>query len=402
MRGDSRRWIAPAGAAAAVLAFVPELDFFFGPGTSEVLKELARHAFVLVLLLAVTAGTRTVSLGMLGIFWLLGVWAVVGAAYLAQKPFEDAFGTNVREHDFMVVWWAPFTEEALKALPVAAYFWMMTRSGLRQPAMTDGLLLGFMVGAGVSFHEDAQIGKIVTAGHGWGEASGWSNLFPTMTLGIVDAVSLNHALWGALSGLSVGAAFLFRHSRPLAWVLLAIGPLLAFTNHVLVNYLAGGVTRGGPPSPFSTIDDLTSGGRITVVLLNAGIVAAVAIELLIQRWAARRDRVFPPLPLSRVLGLVKGASLRAALAQLAAAEGYVGLRRSLHLAGWRARQAGEYPDFSEADYRALMNGAATFGLTSRMMPARQPAGGETPPPQPQAAPTEAAAPAEAAVPEGDA
>jgi len=50
--------------------------------------------------------------------------------------------------------WVPIVEEVVKLLPVGLFLWFATRGNNRQPAITDGLLLGFAVGAGFAFYED--------------------------------------------------------------------------------------------------------------------------------------------------------------------------------------------------------------------------------------------------------
>ena len=132
----------------------------------------------------------------------------------------------------MIVWLAPLVEEAAKLTPVVLYFLLAFRTGA-QPSMSDGLLLGFMVGAGVSFQEDAQIGKILVSGDGWGAAKPWTIVFPTVSP-LDSYFALNHALWCALSGLSIGVAMVLRHWR---WARVAAfaGPVLAFTNHLMSN-----------------------------------------------------------------------------------------------------------------------------------------------------------------------
>jgi hypothetical protein len=150
LRGlDRARLIALAGAGVALGAILWNLGSFLRPGFDDVLGGLAHHAFVLGLLLALTAGSRTVRLGTLGIFWLIGVWSVYAVAYLLESGLASLFDADT-DGSFVTIWLAPFVEETMKLLPVAAFLLLAVRRG-RQPSMSDGLLLGFMVGAGVSF-----------------------------------------------------------------------------------------------------------------------------------------------------------------------------------------------------------------------------------------------------------
>lgn len=161
-RTDRSQLISLAAAGVAVAAILLNIGFFFRPGTFEVLGGLAQHAFVLGLLILLTSGSRTVSLGTLGIFWLLGVWSVLSVTYLVQKQLVSILGADI-EGEFVIVWLSTFPDEALKLAAVALFFVLAVRAG-RQPSMSDGLLLGFVVGAGVAFHEDAHVGELLLSG----------------------------------------------------------------------------------------------------------------------------------------------------------------------------------------------------------------------------------------------
>jgi len=355
---DRSRLIGLAGVVVAVAALLMNLGFFFRPGTSEVLGGLAHHAFLVGLMLLLTSGSRTVSLSTLGVFWLLGVWSVFGLTYVLQSQLVSILGAHIKG-EFVIVWLAPFTEEALKLAPVAIFLLLAARSG-RHPSMSDGLLLGFMVGAGVSFQEDAHYGKILS-GDGWGAATPWTMVFPTISpLGKYFA--RNHALWAALSGLTIGAAVMLRHWR-WAWPIALAGPVLSVTNHLMANhftfsefgtsFLLRRASGGGVPWFYQTVRDLTDGGRLPLLILIAAAIGVVVVEGLILRWVGKRDRMFPPLSLTHVFRLLSRCTSRAAAAQLLAADRYVRLRRFVYFAGWRTNRAGGSPGVTEVDAAAL-------------------------------------------------
>jgi hypothetical protein len=347
----------------AVAATLWEIDFFLRPGLTGVLRGLAQHGFVLALLLILTARSRTVSLPMLGIFWLIGVWAVYSLAYLLEEPMASRYGSGGFD-EFVPVWWAPFAEETAKLAPVAIFLGLAGRGGRRQPAMSDGLLLGFMVGAGVSFVEDAHVREIFVSGSGWTAATPWTAIFPTISPIGGGVFALNHALWAALSGLTIGAALMLRHWRWM-WPIALAGPLLAMSNHAMGNSLtglAGLFARGNVSEPFATIRDVTDGGRLPILVLVAGGVAVAACEWLILRRVAKRDRMFPPLPLAELGTLIRGANTKAGFARLVAAERYIRLRRSIYFAGWRTKVTGGEPEVSRADYAELRSLFARVGL----------------------------------------
>lgn len=358
---DRRQQIALAGAAFALLVILLNLGFFFRAGTSDVLRGFAYNGFVLGWLLVLTSGSRTVSLETLGIFWLVGVWAVFGAGYLVEDQLVSLFGADL-DGSFVPVWLASFTEEGLKTLAVALFFLLACRGGYRRPSMSDGLLLGFVVGAGLKFHEDAHILGGYVTGAGWSAVTPLSTVFPTIE-SFNNLVYNDHALRGALEGLSVGVAAMLWHWRAARLIGLA-GPALMFSSHVMWNYFVTEGTRD-PPFLFSTLRGFLDSGELPLQVLLAGAVAAVVAELLILRWVGKRDLLFPPLPFARLLSMVKQWNTKAGLAQLLAAERYVTLRRSVYYSGWRTARAGEKPILIYADYTELVSLADRLDILPR-------------------------------------
>ena len=354
---DKRSLIALAGAAIALLMLALHLGFFFRPGTMDVLGGFAQHAFVLGWMLLLTAGSRTVSLPVLGAFWLFGVWGVFGLTYLFQDQLISILGLNV-DGNFVPIWLAPLMEEPLKLAPIAIFLLLAARNGYRHPSMSDGLLLGFMVGAGVAFHEDAHTREVF--GSGWGAATPWSAVMPSA--GFYDHFALNHALWGAFSGLTFSAALMLRH-WPWAWAITLIGPLFSFTNHLMWNHFAttefgtqfllNRASGADVPWFFQTIRDVTAGGRVTMLALVLCILAVVVAESLILRWVSKRDRMFPALPRAQAFHLLRRATSIAGFAQLIAADSYARLRRAVYYAGWRAQIEGVPPMVTPSDYDEL-------------------------------------------------
>jgi RsiW-degrading membrane proteinase PrsW (M82 family) len=343
-----------AGAGLAVAATIWEIDFFLRPGLGEVVKGLAHHAFVLALLLILTSRSRTVSLPMLGIFWLLGVWPVYSLAYFLEEPMANRYGAGSMD-EFVPVWWAPFVEEAVKLLPVAIFLVLAGRRGGRHPGMSDGLLLGFMVGAGVSFVEDAHAREVFISGSGWTADQPWTAIFPTISPIGSGVFALNHALWASLSGLTFGAALMLRQWR-WTWPVVLVGPLLAVSNHATSNSLtglAGLLARGKVSEPFATIRDATDGGRLPLLVLIAGAIAVAVGDWLILRWVAKRDRMFPALSFPEFARLVRQSNSKSGFARLITAERYVRLRRSVYFAGWRTKMAGANPEVSPARFDEL-------------------------------------------------
>jgi RsiW-degrading membrane proteinase PrsW (M82 family) len=366
-RTNRSRLIGLVGVGIALGAILLNLGFFFRPGVDNVLGGLAHHAFVLGCMLILTSGSRTVSLVALGTFWLLGVWGVYIVAYVLESQLVSILGVDIRG-EFVPIWLAPFVEETTKLAPVAIFLLLAGRRGYRHPSMSDGMLLGFMVGAGVSFQEDAHFGKLLVSGDGWGAATPWTAVFPTISP-LDHYFALNHALWAALSGLSIGAAVMLRRWR-WTWPIALVGPLLSFSNHVMANHFTTtsfgtrALLRRGHKVPwfYDTLRDLTEGGRLPMLVLIAGAVAVVAVDWFILRWVTKQDRKFPPLPIARVFGLLGRSTSKAGAAQLLAAERYAGLRRSVYFAGWRTKRAGGSPGVTAVDVAELDSLATRLGL----------------------------------------
>jgi hypothetical protein len=353
------RLVTLAGVAVAVVVLVLDLGFFFRPGTPEVLGGLAHHAFVLGLLLVLTSGSRTVSLSTLGIFWLIGVWTVSVVGYLVESQLTSLFGVD-SDSLFQVAWSGPIIEETTRLAPVVIFLLLAGGSGYRHPSMSDGMLLGFAVGAGVSFTEDAHVGEILLSGDGWGAAKPWSLILPTISPLDSQHIALNNALWAALSGLTIGVAVMLRHWR-WAWPIALVGPLLSFTNHLMSNHYTTtefgieAILRRGSDLPwiYDTIRNLTAGGRLQMVALIAGAIVVVVVELMILRWVGKRDRMFPPLLVGHIFGLIVQAISKAGAARLLAAGRYLRLRRSVYFAGWRSKVTGEDPYVTDGDVAQL-------------------------------------------------
>jgi hypothetical protein len=143
-----------------------------------------------------------------------------------------------------------------------------------------------------------------------------------------------------------------------------------------------------PSSLLTTLRDVLDRGRLPLEVLFFGAIAAVVAELLILRWVAKRDRLFPPLPFARLLSLIKQLNTKAGLAELVTVERYLTLRRAVYYSGWQRQLAGEKPILAYADYARLNSLAARLGL--RQVVAAPPAAATTGPPSVAAPAAEAA------------
>jgi hypothetical protein len=254
-------------------------------------------------------------------------------------------------------------EELIKALPIALYLWLVARRNRWQTAATDGLLLGFAVGAGFAFHEDALAARV--SGSGWA-ASIWSPLLP-----IVEAsgslfqgagITLGHAGWTALVGLALGLAFLYRRYHR-AWLM----PLLAFglvtLDHGLSNYV-GDLGRQSAPLLVDVLRALLLRGQLAVIVLLVASAAAIVLEQRMLRWASARDRLFPAIPLSALLHELRWPWSWPGLYHLQEMTEYLRSRRAAYYTLWVWRHGGADAERGEEMAATLSTLGLSAGLSS--------------------------------------
>ncbi|MGZ8481160.1 MAG: PrsW family glutamic-type intramembrane protease [Candidatus Limnocylindria bacterium] len=320
-----RSWIWRVAAAVTLLIFLWQWDFFLGNTFGGLVPErvwgyAVHHAYILAWLLLVTSFTRTVPLRTLATFWFVGVFPVMALTLLVTEPINDLFaGGQLSSALFGPLW-----EDLIKPLPVFALFAYRAWRGGWQMSATDGLLLGFVVGAGFAFHEDAGYNRVW--GDGWDAP--WGLLFPTLGSSR-SALLPGHDVLTALVGLAIGFAFLYRRYR-FAWVLPLAAWLIVVAEHITGN-LAD--ISGALPLPAEIIRGLLFGGQALPALLLSGIAVTVFLELRILRSIERQDPLFPPIA-SRDLLKALQQRTTAGLRGLQAKRVYARQRRSLYYTVW--------------------------------------------------------------------
>lgn len=231
------------------------------------------HLFVVGWFLLVSYGLRTAGFREVVRFWVTGFFPVALVTYALTEPVESLIGTGNLQTGFLV----PVVEEVVKALPLLLWTTLL-RPTHRHGTLSDFWLLGFAIGAGFSFHEDALYGRLVASGF---EDGLTGTLFPIFLTG--SQFVITHAGWTALAGLGVGVFSLYRR-RPWGWMvglgLLAV-PIL---DHAAVNW------RGTGSGLIRTI---VADGELGAVLLTLSVIACLAHDAWILKWAGDRDRLFP-------------------------------------------------------------------------------------------------------------
>ena len=162
------------GLVIAAAVFLWQMPYYSRGGGDAFLINVWYHGFVFVWLLLLTALGRTLPLRVLATSFFLGLFVSIAVALAIGFPLGDALGTRSRLFDSILV---PGLEEAVKALPILLFFWFLTRRSTWQPSMTDGLLMGFLVGAGFALHEDAMFDRSFGSGFA---ISDLTFIFPTI------------------------------------------------------------------------------------------------------------------------------------------------------------------------------------------------------------------------------
>lgn len=327
--------LAIAGLTLAVAITLVRLPrYAAGGGIGDV---VIAHLYVLALLLLVTAATRTVSVKTLVVFWLVGVWTVSLGLTLLKLAVLDLLNAPT----LYALLHAP-VEIGLLAVPIVLYYREVDRRAELPAGASDGLLMGFAVGAGVAFYVAATSG--LTLGTGFrgplGALAPTFHLYENLGVGeslveTVDRWAILQSGWGALVGLSVGLARQLRH-RPFGRLLFGGGLLFAVVDHLAVNLFTK-ATFGRTP-----LDAVLLDGRLPMLILVAGVVAVVAVDYSALR-AVRREYV--EFPTVRALGPATIlAAGRDAPASLLALDTYLRYCRGVHFAVHRASLGDVHPD----------------------------------------------------------
>ncbi|MEP7081508.1 MAG: PrsW family glutamic-type intramembrane protease [Chloroflexota bacterium] len=324
----NRRWglIWRAAAALTLLIFLWQWPFFLGDGfggfdLGRVWGYAVNHLYVLAWMLLVTSFSRTLPLRTVAAFWFVGVFPVMALILLVTRPIDALLGGGELASSFL----GPVIEDLIKPLPVLAFFAYRVWRRNWQLSASDGLLLGFVVGAGTAFHEDAAYDRV------WGDGfdgSTWGLLLPTIGSSR-SALLPGHDVLTALVGVALGIAFVYRRYR-YAWVLPLAVWLIVVAEHITGN-LAD--ISGALPLPAEIIRTVLFDGQALPALLLIGIVVAVLLDSRILRSVGRRDGLFPAIPLRDFVALLQQRTT-GYLRRIQAMRVYVRQRRSLYYSIW--------------------------------------------------------------------
>jgi RsiW-degrading membrane proteinase PrsW (M82 family) len=230
-------------------------------GFDNTIAALAANAVFVVGLFVLATLTRTLSALLIVRAFLLGASAMAIMLLLGQ-PLGALSSDPASSVD-------PIAEELLKLTPLALLLWQGRRMSSWQLGATDVLLICAAAGAGFAVVEDAYI----RMNEGWGDTLPFlptTEIYSDRIRG--DRLISGHAIWAALSGITIGIALLMIRIRP-ALILAPLGFVIATADHIAVN---------SQTMPFLA--------PVVIALFLAGTVAAIALDLYVQR------RGLPPVP----------------------------------------------------------------------------------------------------------
>jgi len=353
----ARDWSAIAlnvGLAVCAAVFIWQLPFFAQAGNEEFVGNMVFHAYVIAWMLIVTVLGRTLPLRVLAAAFFVGVFPSMALALFIGFPVGRELGTDSAMFDTFFV---PILEEAVKLGPIILFFWWLTRRGRWQPSISDGLLLGFMVGAGFAIHEDALYARVYADGF----EGDYGAILPTVGEGVTifrqTIIGLYHSGWTALTGMAVAAWFLLRHRSRFAFLIPTVAIVIVLLDHGLGNYVIAMRDLGA----LDVLWKLDLEGRLPIYLLLAGVVATVVLEFYVMRVMTRRDFLFIGVtPAAFTTALQAGGT--AAVQRVQSVRVYARARRSVHYWIWARGRSSNDQEAVQAKGQALAQLGDAAGL----------------------------------------
>lgn len=279
------------------------------------------HLFVVAWFCLLSYRWRTVGAREIVRFWIMGFFPVALVAYLLTEPLEWLIGTGNLQTGI----WVPIVEELVKVAPLVLWATLL-KPRHRHATLTDFWILGFAIGAGFSFHEDALYDRLVASGFHFGPMG---TFFPMMLSG--SAHMITHAGLTAIAGFGVGLVAIYR-TRVWSYLLGAALVGFAILDHAALNWSGIG---------YAILRLLVAQGHTGDVLLTVAVVSAVVHDWLALRWASRRDKLFPdPKVRDDFVALGTGA-VADRIGTLAARQRYRRFRNAAFADLYRVRSTGQ-------------------------------------------------------------
>jgi RsiW-degrading membrane proteinase PrsW (M82 family) len=257
-------------AAITVIAAVPRLTKT--SGVALLLADLLAQLWTMAILTAAAGPVRTLGWRAFAGAFLVGFLGLTGMARVIGRPLILMLGTS---SVLAAGIWVPLTEELCKMLPVILILVLALRRSDTRPSLLDLVLVGAWAAAGFAVNENASYGR---GGFSLVASPFVSILFPGTMKGMAygwTVAQTGHLVHTALIALGVGFAFLYRRRLQRFWIVPAIAVAAALIEHCSQN----SITTGGLNKIVAEfLLAITLGGRLSALLLVAGIVYVVAFE----------------------------------------------------------------------------------------------------------------------------
>jgi RsiW-degrading membrane proteinase PrsW (M82 family) len=287
-------WIGLGISTLTLIIALPRM-FDHGGGAGRVLGNAAVCGWTLLVLALVIAPVRTIGPRALAGAWFSGFFGVISLATLLGRPVVKHFGAD---SSFAIAFWAPFTEEVLKLLPVALFLVLATRNRRARPSVGDAVLFAAAVGGGFAVYENALYAR--SAG-GWTAHLPFSLLLPSLQKtadGSGSSILVGgHLVFTAVAGLGLAIALGYRRRFRFAWLAAPIAFAVVVTEHAMANELSLVSTGVAKPAWLNVAHVLTLDGYLSTILLVGG-VAVVAIG---ERRLVTRTGLVPWSPRGALL-----------------------------------------------------------------------------------------------------
>jgi RsiW-degrading membrane proteinase PrsW (M82 family) len=268
-------WIG-LGMSTFTLVFALPRMFDHGGGASRVLGNVAVVAWSLLLITLAVAPVRTIGPRAVAGAWFSGFFGVISLSTLVGRPVIRHFGMG---SSFAVAFWAPFTEELLKLLPVALFLVLATRNRQARPSAGDAMLFAATVGGGFAVYENALYAR--SAG-GWSAHPPFSLLLPSLQKtsdGAGTSVLVGgHLVFTAVAGLGLAITLGYRRRFRLAWLAAPVCFAVVVGEHAMANELSLVSSGASKPWWLLLIRLGTLDGYLTTLLFFAGLAFVTVVE----------------------------------------------------------------------------------------------------------------------------
>ncbi|MFA5565522.1 MAG: PrsW family glutamic-type intramembrane protease [Acidimicrobiia bacterium] len=294
--------------------------------------------YTVALLLIVSITVRRLPAQKLIRYWGLGTMLTTSLVYYLAGPLMRIF-----ESESPDIWLVPPLEEAAKLAPIVVLLAFMRRLKF-QYGTADVLVIGFVLGFGFAFTEDALWGRTTADGF----RGVWGYLIPGMWNVGDGSVVVGHAVWSAVA--AFGLALVVLHWRNA--LLLMVGGIC------LVAPTLDHMRSNDHDSIAPWLQNIFIGHYSLPVLFLAAIVLAVGLDYFTLRRVSVRDHLLAPRQ-NPSQGYLKNQNVDRSFLDRLTPWRYLRLRNGLYY--HRAYEVDPWPQKRPADYTVALRMAGRAG-----------------------------------------